>query len=291
MYSLVSAPVLGFDLTRLDGGAATAAVLERALWFTSDDLPALARALPADEVRARLWRDIDAAIQLRPALRGLADTPLSGALAVLEAAPIGSADALLRCVRQDVFDWTWCKDDTTWLQEDEAARATAVVCDAVMAAYLRELLPADTRRRLAVGWLLASRALGAPRIERSPRDTAVTALCERLRTLGAAGLERLRAAADRARSDAVSWSQAVHAATWAVHTADRVRAAADAQLRLVQAVDAADIPLSDRAGGVWNLLSGAVQVLTVADLVDDELAARLLDPCVAALGLPVPGRP
>ncbi|MGI5169956.1 hypothetical protein ACQEU3_36950 [Spirillospora sp. CA-253888] len=288
MYSLVSAPVLGFDLTRLDGGAATAAVLQRALWFAPDDLPALARALPAEEVRAGLWRDIDAAIRLRPAVRGLAGTPLTGSLTLLERAPIGSADALLRCVRQDVFDWTWQARDGAWVQPDDAARATAVVCDAVMAAYLRELLPDDTRRRLAVGWLLADRALGAPRVDRSPQDAAVTALCERLGTLGSAGLGRLRAAADRARSDTVSWSQAVHSATWAVHTADRVRAAADAQLRLVQAVDAAGIPLADRAGGVWNLLSGAVQVLTVADLVDDELAARLLDPCVAALGLPLP---
>ena len=31
MYSLVSAPVLGFDLTRLGGGSATAEVMLRAL--------------------------------------------------------------------------------------------------------------------------------------------------------------------------------------------------------------------------------------------------------------------
>ena len=49
MYSLVSAPVLGFDLTRLGGGSATAEVLLRALRLGVGDLPVLAQRLP-DEI-------------------------------------------------------------------------------------------------------------------------------------------------------------------------------------------------------------------------------------------------
>src|SRR5205814_456454 len=55
MYSLVSTPVLGFDLTRLGGGAATAEVLLRALCLGEGDLPVLARRLPGQDVRGPLW--------------------------------------------------------------------------------------------------------------------------------------------------------------------------------------------------------------------------------------------
>lgn len=289
MYSLVSAPVLGFDLTRLDGGAATAEILSRALSLVPADLDVLARHLPGDDVRDLLWRDVDAATMLRPTIAGLAGQEPSGALAQLERAPIGTADTLLRCVRQDILDWTWNKTGAAWTQDDTTVRATAVVCDAVMATYLRELLPTDTRRRLAVGWLMASRELPSRSLDLGPQHGAVTALCRSVETIGATGLDRLRTATDRARPGTTSWSQAVHTVSWAVHTADRVRASAAAQLRLVQAVDAAGIPMADRAAGVWNLLSGAVHALTVSDLVEDALLERLLDPCLTALGLPVFG--
>jgi hypothetical protein len=42
MYSLVSAPVLGFDLTRLGGGSATAEVVLRGLRLGAGDLAVLA---------------------------------------------------------------------------------------------------------------------------------------------------------------------------------------------------------------------------------------------------------
>ncbi|GIH81057.1 hypothetical protein [Planobispora longispora] len=288
MYSLVSAPVLGFDLTRLDGGAATAAVLSRALRLTPGDLPALARRLPDDGVRARLWQDIHGATILRPTIRGLAQQETEGAIALLERAPIGTPDALLHCVRHDVLDWTWSTEDGVRGQDEIATRATAVVCDAVMATYLRELLPADTRRRLAVGWLAAVRELPEPPVDAGPQHEAVMELCRRVATLGAGDVERLSALADRTRSDGGSWSKAVHSASWAVHTSDRVRAAAAAQFELVQSVDSAGIPVAERAGGVWNLLSGAVHALTVADMIESALVEQLLDPCLSVLGLPVP---
>jgi hypothetical protein len=76
----------------------------------------------------------------------------------------------------------------------------------------------------------------------------------------------------------------VHSASWAAYLSDRVRTAAAAQMLLVQAIDTAAIPLADRAGGVWNMLSGAVQALVVRDLLDTATAHRLLAPVVAALG-------
>ncbi|MFB9888581.1 hypothetical protein [Planobispora takensis] len=254
----------------------------------SGDLPALARRLPDDGVRAQLWQDIDAAIVLQPTVRGLANQNAEGALALLERAPIGTPDALLHCVRNDVLDWTWREEDGVRVQDEVAARATAVVCDAVMATYLRDLLPADTRRRLAVGWLAGTRELTDRPVDTGPQHEAVMALCRRIETLGAADVERLSGLAERNRPGTASWSQAVHAASWAVHTSDRVRAAAAAQFELVQAVDAAGIPVADRAGGVWNLLSGAVHALTVSDLLEAALMGQLLDPCLTVLGLPVP---
>jgi hypothetical protein len=53
---------------------------------------------------------------------------------------------------------------------------------------------------------------------------------------------------------------------------------------LVQAVDDGGIPVADRAGGAWNLLSGAVQALMVRDLLGVETVRRLVDPLLVALG-------
>ena len=84
--------------------------------------------------------------------------------------------------------------------------------------------------------------------------------------------------------DFADWAPAVHSASWAVFLSSRVRSAAAAQLLLVQAIDRARIPLTARAGGVWNLLSGAIQALVVRDLLDTTTVHRLVDPYLAALG-------
>ena len=78
------------------------------------------------------------------------------------------------------------------------------------------------------------------------------------------------------------WSGAVHSASWAAYLSDRVRTAAAAQLLLVQALDNGVVPVAERAGGVWNLLSGAVQALVVRDLLDKKLHGE------AAAGAPPP---
>lgn len=285
MYSLVSAPVLGFDLTRLEGGPAAAEVLLRALRLQSGDLPVLAERLPDENIRGPLWVEVESAARRMPSLKGMAKDDPAGNLALVERAPIGTVDSLLTCLRYDVMSWTWTGTGRDARQSDDAAAATALLCDAAVASYLREVLDEDVRRRLGAGWVAAVRKLpaGAP-IDLGPHHYTVSALLDRLRSLRPEDRERVSSAADDARRNTAGWSPAVHSASWAAYLSDRVRTAAAAQMLLVQAVDTAGIPLADRAGGVWNMLSGAVQALVVRDLLDTATAHRLLAPVVAALG-------
>jgi hypothetical protein len=285
MYSLVSAPVLGFDLTRLGGGSATAEVLLRALRLSVGDLPVLAERLPDEGVRGPLWVEVESAARKMPTLKGLkADDPASS-LALVERAPIGSVDSLLTCLRYDVMAWTWHGTGRDAKQSEDAASATALLCDAAVASYLREVLDDSTRRMLGAGWVSALRKLstGAP-IDLGPHHYAISALLDKLRSIRPPDLARLVQSAEDARRTAGGWSPAVHSASWAAYLSDRIRTAAAAQMLLVQAIDTAAIPLADRAGGVWNMLSGAVQALVVRDLLDTATAHRLLAPVVAALG-------
>ena len=285
MYSLVSAPVLGFDLTRLQGGSAAAEVLLRALRLQSGDLPVLAERLPDENVRGPLWVEVESAARRMPTLKGMSKDDPAGNLALVERAPIGSVDALLTCLRYDVMSWTWEGKGRDARQSEDAAAATALLCDAAVASYLREVLDDDTRRRLGAGWVSAVRKLPATApIDLGPHHYTVSALLDRLRTLRPEDRERVTSSADDARRNTAGWSPAVHSASWAAYLSDRVRTAAAAQMLLVQAVDTAGIPLADRAGGVWNMLSGAVQALVVRDLLDTATAHRLLAPVVAALG-------
>ncbi len=286
VYSLVSASVLGFDLTRLRGGPATAELLLRALCLVRDDLPVLAGCLPDEDVRAPLWFQVEAAISGSPTLSSVAADPdPASALAQLERAPIGSADGLLRLVRHDVLSWTWTGKGPGATQDDVAARATAVLCDAVVASYLADTLPAEVRRRLAAGWVAAVRRLPAgPPLDLGPHHYAVSALLQRVGALRVADAQRLERVALDARRNPGNWARSVHSATWAAYLADRVSTAAAAQLLLVQALDLSSVALAVRANGVWNLLSGAVQALVVRDLLDTPTVHRLLAPAVAAFG-------
>jgi hypothetical protein len=287
MYSLVSAPVLGFDLTRLHGGAAAAEVLLRALVLTAADLPPLAAQLPDEGLRAELWLDVETSSARMPSVRNLgkfADT--ARGLGIVERAPIGTVDSLLRLLRHDVMAWTWTGTGAAARQTETAASATALLCDAAVGAYLRDLLPPLTRRRLGAGWVAALRRLpAAAPIDLGPHHLAVSGLLDRLRTLRADDARRLgRAADDARRAGTAAWAGAVHSASWAAYLSDRIRTAAAAQLLLVQALDNGVVPVSERAGGIWNLLSGAVQALVVRDLLDTATAHRLLAPVIAVLG-------
>lgn len=285
MYSLVSAPVLGFDLTRMSGGAAVAEVMLRAMRLTEEDLTVLSAHLPDEGVRGPLWVAVETAARNVPSLRTLKEDDPAGSLAVVERAPIGSVDDLLTCIRYDVMAWTWQGAGRDARQSEPAAGATGLLCDAAVAGYLRDVLDDGSRRRLGAGWVAATRKLpgGAP-IDLGPHHYAVSALLDRLRSVRPSDRVRLTQAAEDSRRNASGWSPAVHSASWAAYLSDRVRTAAAAQMLLVQAIDTASIPIADRAGGVWNMLSGGVQALVVRDLLDTATAHRLLTPVVAALG-------
>lgn len=294
MYSLVSAPVLGFDLTRMGGGPATAEVLLQAMRLTAPALAIMSEHVLTDDVRADLWLEVETAASRMPTVsRGL-DPAASGdgaddnaaLLRNLQLAPIGTVDSLLRLVRYDILAWTWSGTGLAATQDPLASQGTALLCDAAVAAYLRDVLSPRTRRRLAGPWTSALRRLPElPPIDLGPHQLAVTALLDRLRSLNADDARRLSIASDEARArEGVAWAGAVHAASWAAHISDRVRVAATGQLLLVQALDHEAVTLADRAGGVWNTLSGAVQAVVVRDLLDEDTTHRLLAPVIGALG-------
>jgi hypothetical protein len=295
MYSLVSAPVLGFDLTRLVGGPATAEVLLRALRLGSKDLPVLAESLPDDSVRAELWLQVEEAAGRLPSIgtiggiggsAGTAGYDAARVLDTVQRAPIGTVDGLLRCIRHDVMRWTWTGEGPSARQTEEASRATAVLCDAAVGSYLREVLPVDARRRLGAGWVAAARRLPPINpIDLGPHHLPATALLDRLRAVRPDQARRFVQSSDDSRkNEATLWSAAVHSASWAAYLSDRIRTAAAGQLLLVQALDHDVITVGERAGGVWNLLSGAVQAVIVRDLLDTATAHRLLAPVIAVLG-------
>jgi hypothetical protein len=257
----------------------------RALRLGVGDLPVLAERLPHEDLRGPLWVEVESAARRMPTLKAVKDDDPAGALALVERAPIGSVDALLTCLRYDVMAWTWHGTGREAQQSEQAAAATALLCDAAVASYLRDVLDESTRRMLGAGWVSALRKLHAEApIDLGPHHYAISSLLDRLRSIRPNDLARLVASTQDARRNAGGWSPAVHSASWAAYLSDRVRTAAAAQMLLVQAIDTASIPLADRAGGVWNMLSGAVQALVVRDLLDTATAHRLLAPVVAALG-------
>jgi hypothetical protein len=298
VYSLASAPLLGFDLTRLDGGKAVADVLLHALTLTADDLEIVAATAGDDWDRIPLWQDVEDAARSRREQAALATATgvgadpaplpdvvdLTGALTVLERTPIGTVDGLLHCVRHDVLDWTWRRHPAGLVQLKSAARAASVLCDAAVAAYLRDMLPDGTHRRLSAPWAAVARRLPVRPADLGPQHAAVNAFIDRVATLSRRDVRQLAVTSDQSRPATADLSGAVHSASWAVSISGRTRAAAAAQLLLVDAVDNAGIPVADRASGCWTLLSGAVQAFVVRDVLDSATLYRLLDPVIAALG-------
>ncbi|GAA3871796.1 hypothetical protein GCM10022243_41330 [Saccharothrix violaceirubra] len=276
MHTLIGAPVLGFDLTRLPGGSATAGILTALLGFDTAGMAALAswvRTAPARLAHAR--HRAEAGEANRPPVSRLVGLDPEA----LERAPIGNLSTLLHCVRTDVLVPDYGNGEDGPVDGD----LVEVVCDAIRASYLSELVSAQDRRTLSARWVSLRRLLPEPGGTR-PWSPSVEALLTRVRGVTRTESAALLAAAERMRSERRDWASAMHSATWAVHLSDRVRSTAAAQFELVQAVDVAGIPVGDRAAGVWNVLSGAVQALSVRDMVDGSTAHELLVPCLAALG-------
>jgi len=299
-YSLVSSPVLGFDLVRLPAGDSAADVVIRALRAGPRELDVLAARHDAG-ARAAAWQVVRAAAaevpQLTDVLSDVANGLLErefgdadvaerlerGVVRVLQASTVADADALVRLVHHDVLDWTWTvpAEGGPGLRTDVAARAGDVLADAAVSAYLGDRLPAEVRRALAGPYLSACREL-APVDEREDLPAGVVAVLDRLTRLDGTDRACLRASADGSRAVGGEWAGAVHEASWAVHLSDRTRTAAVAQLLAVRAFRAGGLDAADGAGGLWNLVSGVVHAEVVADLLPGEARDVLLRPWTAA---------
>ncbi|WP_369055850.1 hypothetical protein [Kineococcus terrestris] len=306
-YSLVSSPVLGFDLVRLPAGDSAAEVLLRGLDCGPRELDVLAaRCDPAARERTRevVRAAVAAAPQLTDVLGqvagGLAERAFeedvvgprleAGVVRALRAGTVADADALVRLVHHDVLDWTWSRSldgDGPALRADVAARAADVLADAALSAYLADRLPADVRRALAAPYVQASRDLAPlPDVPDGlgPEQGGVAVVLGTLARLDGTDRACLRAAADTARPSGGEWASAVHDASWAVHLSGRTRTAAAAQLLAVRAFRAGGLDAADGAGGLWNVVSGVVHAEVVADLLSSDARAVLLRPWVAAFG-------
>ncbi|NAZ88593.1 hypothetical protein GTR00_21235 [Kineococcus sp. T90] len=302
----MSSPVLGFDLVRLPAGDSAAEVLLRALDCGPREIDVLAAHHDAD-ARAGAWHEVrraaDAVPQITDVLdqvaTGLAEGVFAdevagprvekGVLRVLQGSPIADADALVRLVHHDVFDWTWSAplDGGPRLRTESAGRAGDVLADAAVSAYLGERLPDGVRRVLARPYLQAARDL-AP-LPESPQDLGpaqegVRAVLERLARLDGTDRACLRAVSGSHRPSGGEWAGAVHDASWAVHLSGRVRTAAVAQLLAVRAFRAGGLDAADGASGLWNVVSGVVHAEVVADLLSSDARAVLLRPWEAAFG-------
>ncbi|NHC15431.1 hypothetical protein [Motilibacter deserti] len=298
MYSLVSAPVLGFDLVRRAGGAEAADVVATALALGPEHVPALAAVARPEEDRAEAWAELaratkdDATVRAVAASFGAgagataagADAAVStAALRRLEVSGIGGLEDLMGCLRTDVFEWAWKRSGGVAVQDEDVARAVSVVCDAVAAAYAMPGLPAGSRALLVAPWRDALERLEVAEPCLGPNADEVGALVARLAALDARGLAGLGAGVEASRRSERPWAVAVHAASWAAHLSGRTRCAAAAQMLTVSAVHRAGMSARDAASGSWNLVSGAVHALVVADLLGDDDRAALVEPLEQAL--------
>ena len=155
-------------------------------------------------------------------------------------------------------------------------------CDAVEEAHA-----ARHEEALAGPWREAERGLPPRPLSFGPAHAQVETGLSRLERITREDLDHLRRAVPelRARGD---WARSMHAATWAVHLSGRVREAAAAQLRAVQALHVARIDATEAASGLWNLVSGALQATVVTDLLDGTTERHLRGPLAAALSIDTP---
>jgi hypothetical protein len=295
MYTLLGATVLGFDLVRTPGGGAVATLVAEALGMGADDLVPLARAHPLTLPQGIDRREAEAAdgaaASVRPMVEALGEMNrliaggrVTEALQVIESAPMAGLSDLLSCVRREVFDWTWRPGPDGPVQDETAAKAVEVVCDAVVAVYHAGDLRDGLVRQLVEPWATAHRLFPRRTPDLGPCHEELSLLLDRLATLDQDGWAALLGVGRQVRAQN-SWAPAMHSATWSVHLSGRVREAAVAQLRAARIVADADLPAGVAARGLWNLVSGAIQSTVAVDLLDDESESRLRRPVLEALDL------
>lgn len=298
MYTLVSAAVLAADLVRHPAGAEVADVLDAALRFGRPELERLGRAFCEDAQRRQAWLEVEAHAGLRTSVsaalgevrRSLrADEPaLAQAEAQLYRASFGGLEDLLACLREEVFAWTRHAVDDLVVQTDPLG--VRAVADALGAAYVRTALAPASRERLRGPWLEVFGEVPVVAVGDGfgPHSADVRALCDRVATAGLPEFERLhdaqRTAFGAGQDDRRDWAPVMHQACQAAFVAGRVREVAAAQLAGARAALVAGVPVPLAATGVMTALTGAVQAVALADLLDDDTFGALVAPWEQAFG-------
>ncbi len=262
MYSLLNASTLGFDLVRLPGGAAVADVLLDALALRAEDVVGADLPPAPPEPSAP---SVPRAAQLLGDVAHAHGDALAEMAQRLRTAPIGGIEQLLASLGREWFDWG---------ESDSTQAGAATEWDAEL---WRESLESAYGAAVRAAWHGAPvdwPRLASGSADLGPQRAELAALMGQVRGLDTAAFAELEEAW-ATRDHAVRWSQAMHAATWAVSLTGRERAAMAAQLELVRAIRSSAADSAHVAQGAWNSLSGIVQVLTVADLLDRTSAEAL----------------
>ena len=295
-YSLVSAATLGFDLVRLPAGRQVADSLLTGLLATPDTLRCLAavhpaRGLPIEQrgtiaVRARRARELAAAVphvrRLGAEARDATAERAAVLVAQLEQGTIGDVPTLERLLREDVLGPESSAPGA--VHEDDAAAAADVLADAAVGWWATGVLPPLVRRALTEPLERADIPSADPALlDLGPASVRVRELLADVAALDAHGRTAWRAAVEAGRDAHRPWAAAMHEASWAAHVSGRTRTLAVAQLLAVRAFLDAGFDGRDGAHGVWNALSGCVQGLAMADLLDARSMAVLTAP-LARLG-------
>ena len=295
-YSLVSAATLGFDLVRLPAGRLVADALLTGLLATPDTLRGLAAVHPARglsfeqrgalAVRSRRARELAAAVpQVRSLAAGAGTTSADRAavlVAQLEQGTIGDVPTLERLLREDVLGPESPARDA--VHEDDAAAAGDVLADAAVGWWAAGVLPPLVRRALTEPLERADVPSADPAsVDLGPASPRLREVLAGIAALDADGRAAWRVAVDAGRDGHRPWAGAMHEASWAAHVSGRTRTLAVVQLFAAQAFLDGGFDGRDGAAGLWNALSGCVQGVAMADLLDARSVAVLTTP-LARLG-------
>jgi hypothetical protein len=297
VYSLINAAVLAMDLVRHENGIGVADVLDRALLLHADDMPTLEAAFVDGAARKTAWREVDEASGSAPrmvdAMAAVAEALGNSAMALIEPGtadrlsrtPMFGLGDLLAMTRTDVLDWTWDRSGDVAVQRHPGA--SAVVGDAVAAAYCRSMLSVQSYAQLGGPFAAAmGRQPSALPNDDSfgPQSVQLRQLVETIARLSPADVSALEVSARDARDEGFHWSQRMHAATWAAYLSGRIRTSARAQLAASRAVLVAGVSPLASASGVMRAVTAAVQALLVADMLDEDNYMSLVAPWERAIG-------
>jgi hypothetical protein len=288
--SLVSAPILGFDLVRHPLGSEIADILLTALTLGPHDLllftPDTARVFR----RMGAWHTVNGIVDARGAgvLTGsvLAANPAVADRAVdditqladsLMRSMIVDLDDLERLIRSDVLLWTTSPTGPRSTlraipRGDDMPDTELVKCagdaliDAIAARWI-DGLHDEVAAVLSEPYQLVLTQLPERAPDIGPCAPGLAQFLTTLRALSAGDRDRLRTVAELMRGTGPEWAAAVHEASWAALTTGRIRSAATAQLLGAQAFRAAGFTAADGAEGLWNTISGHIQAEVVSDVL------------------------